>query len=115
MSEVIKYDTEAAAIEAFSRQAPVFDHIYGNDTIIQYKRKRVRDHIESFLLPHSSILELNAGTGEDAIYFAQKGYYVHATDASERMQTEMLHKIAGTYLERKISHDICSFTRLENL
>ena len=86
---------EAPAIEAFSRQAPVFDNLYANDTIIQYKRKRIRDHIESFLPAKSSILELNAGTGEDAIYFAGKGHKVHATDASRSMHAEMLKKIKG--------------------
>ncbi|HKB43548.1 MAG TPA: hypothetical protein VKC90_04135, partial [Chitinophagaceae bacterium] len=69
MKDSPSYIHEQAAA-AFSKQASVFDHIYGNDTIIQYKRKRVRDHLMKFLPPQSDILELNAGTGDDAVYFA---------------------------------------------
>ena len=39
--------------------------------------------MESFLKPNSNILELNAGTGEDAIYFAQKGFDVTALEPNE--------------------------------
>ena len=37
---------EQLAAEAFSRQSGVFDELYSGDAIIQYKRKRVRDHVE---------------------------------------------------------------------
>src|SRR5690348_12801806 len=102
--------SEQKAAEAFTRQSSIFDEIYSANTIIQYKRDRVRTHVESFLNPNSNILELNAGTGEDAIYFAQKGHHVHATDISEGMQTELKKKrdIAG--LHSSISAEICSFT-----
>jgi len=107
--------SEQKAAEAFTRQSSIFDEIYSANTIIQYKRDRVRTHVENFLKPNSNILELNAGTGEDAIYFAQKGHHVHATDISEGMQTELKKKrdIAG--LHSSISTEICSFTELYNL
>lgn len=107
--------SEHAAAGAFSKQAPVFDELYSSDTIIQYKRKRVWEHTEKFLQPHSHILELNAGTGEDAIYFASKGHTVHATDISEGMQSMLINKVKARGLENKISHEICSFTELELL
>ncbi|MES1226076.1 MAG: hypothetical protein ABUT20_61945, partial [Bacteroidota bacterium] len=96
------------AAAAFNKQAAVFDCIYGNDTIIQYKRKRVRDHVMQYLLPHSNILELNAGTGEDAIYFAQQGHFMHATDISIGMQEKLISKIQQNKLEHKISYELCS-------
>ena len=75
-----------------------------DDTIIQYKRKRVRDHVLNFLNPNSHILELNAGTGEDAIFFAQQGHTVHATDISDVMQAKLLKEKAKQYnLQKKIS------------
>jgi 2-polyprenyl-3-methyl-5-hydroxy-6-metoxy-1,4-benzoquinol methylase len=60
----------------------VFDEIYERNTIIQYKRERVRRHLLDFLPDHASILELNAGTGDDATWLARQGYRVHATDIS---------------------------------
>ena len=68
-----------------------------------------------YLPPHSHILELNAGTGDDAIYFAQNGFTIHATDASTAMQDMLLKKIEQNKLENKITVELCSFTELENL
>ena len=67
---------EQEASIAFSAQAPLFDELYQHNPIIQYKRERVRKHLNQYLKRGSSILELNAGTGEDAIYFAQFGHTV---------------------------------------
>jgi len=77
---------EQAAEKAFSKQSAIFDEIYSSNIIIQYKRQRVRDHLEQFLKPNSKILELNAGTGEDAVWFGKHGHTVHATDISKGMQ-----------------------------
>jgi ubiquinone/menaquinone biosynthesis C-methylase UbiE len=107
--------TEQFVADAFTKQAPIFDTLYSGDSIIQYKRKRVRQHIEEFLLPNSHILELNAGTGEDAIYFGTKGYTIHATDISPGMQAMLIKKVKELKLEKNISHEICSYTELETL
>jgi ubiquinone/menaquinone biosynthesis C-methylase UbiE len=106
---------EQIVTAAFTKQSFVFDEIYSPNIIVQYKRERVRNHVEQFLKPNNSILELNAGTGEDAIYFANKGYTVHATDISEGMQQQLINKrnIAG--LSDKISTELCSFTHLSQL
>ena len=107
------YEQQAAA--AFNKQSSLFDEIYSANTIVQYKRKRVRDHIERFIDPHSKILELNAGTGEDAVYFAQTGHYVHAMDISEGMLEILSQKILSASLTDKVSCELCSFTQLNKL
>ena len=107
------YEQQAAA--AFNKQSALFDEIYSANTIVQYKRKRVRDHVEKFIKPGSRILELNAGTGEDAIYFAQQGHDVHATDISQGMQQKLSEKILSASLTGKVSTELCSFTQLEKL
>lgn len=71
--------------------------------------------MEQFLQPQSAILELNAGTGDDAIYFARHGHTVHATDISSGMQTMLVNKIKEQHLESSISNELCSFTELETL
>ena len=106
---------EQAAATAFDKQAPVFDKLYQADTIIQYKRKRVREHIGKFLQKSSYILELNAGTGDDAIWLAAQGHRLHATDISAGMQEILLRKINEEGLQHRISAELCSFTELENL
>lgn len=106
---------EQLAAEAFSRQSDVFDKLYSEDSIIQYKRERVRSHVEKYLPAGASILELNAGTGEDAIYFARKGYRVHATDISLGMQEKLQEKVAQAGLDKNITKEVCSFTNLQQL
>jgi ubiquinone/menaquinone biosynthesis C-methylase UbiE len=106
---------EQAAAAAFSKQAPLFDRLYSNDTIIQYKRQRVRDHVLYYLAPHSHILELNAGTGEDALFFARQGHTVHATDISDTMQAKLKEKARENNLHISISDEVCSFTELDSL
>ncbi len=106
---------EQAAARAFNKQAPLFDQLYQADAIIQYKRKRVREHLQQFLEPHSNILELNAGTGDDAIYLAEQGHRVHATDISESMQEILSGKVKARQLSKLITQEVCSFTELENL
>lgn len=115
MATTLHPENELAAATAFNRQSGLFDGLYAGDTIIQYKRKRVRDHVIPYLKPGSNILELNAGTGEDAVYFAQLGYMVHATDISGGMQQVLINKIAQYGLNERISRELCSFTALETL
>jgi len=106
---------EEAAARAFDRQSAIFDELYSSNVIIQYKRERVRKHVQQFLQPGSRVLELNAGTGDDAVWFAQHGHSVHATDISEGMQQMLMKKVKECGLENKVSTELCSFTSLEKL
>lgn len=106
---------EQHAGNAFGKQAPVFDQLYGPDKIVQYKRKRVRDHVEQLIKPGSAILEINAGTGEDAVYFAQQGHQVHSTDISAGMLQILVRKVAEQGLSGRVTHELCSYTNLESL
>jgi len=106
---------EQQAAAAFTRQSTIFDDIYAGNTIVHYKRQRVRRHMEFLLAPGSAILELNAGTGDDALYFARQGHHVHATDISAGMQAELKKKVMLAGLHHKISNELCSYTDLEHL
>lgn len=115
MSSALSSHNETLAEQAFTRQSVVFDDIYSNDTIIKYKRERVRKHVERYLSAPASILELNAGTGEDAVYFAQQGHHIHATDISPGMLAVLQEKINSKGLDRSITYELCAYTRLHNL
>ena len=106
---------ERAATEAFTKQSGSFDELFSSNPIVIYKRQRVREHVKKYLQQNSKILELNAGTGEDAIWFAKMGHVVHATDISEGMQQVLVQKVKQHHLEEKISFELCSFTELKNL
>lgn len=109
------HTNEQQAAAAFNGQAPIFDELYHADTIINYKRSRVRRHVLKHLAPGSSILELNCGTGEDATWFAGKGFKVHATDVSAGMLYQLVQKLERFKLQRKVSFELCSYTNLAEL
>jgi len=115
MEPFVSHINETNAAEAFSGQSAVFDDLYSNDTIIQYKRERVRNHVLQYLRENSYILELNSGTGEDAIFFAGKGHHVHATDISQSMQEQLMQKVSGPGLEARVTNELCSYTALDKL
>src|ERR1017187_4887426 len=106
---------EQNAAAAFSRQATIFDQLYSVNEIVQYKRERVQNHLQQYISPGNFILELNSGTGQDAIWLAQQGCKIHATDISSGMQEVLQQKIKTEKLDHLISYELCSFTQLENL
>ncbi|MGZ5245099.1 MAG: methyltransferase domain-containing protein [Bacteroidia bacterium] len=115
MKSTVEIQNKSLAAEAFSRQSVVFDDIYSTNLIIQYKRERVRNTVNKHLHVNDKILELNAGTGEDAIYFGQKGYKVHATDIADGMLSTLGDKIIYNKLQDVISSEKCSYTELHSL
>jgi ubiquinone/menaquinone biosynthesis C-methylase UbiE len=106
---------EQYARQAFSRQSVIFDELYSGNTIVNYKRERVREHVLKYLKPAGNILELNSGTGEDALFFAQQGHHVHATDISTGMQQQLRKKADTNNMEHLISNELCSYTQLHEL
>lgn len=108
-------ENELQAEAAFSAQSVIFDQIYAEDAIISYKRSRVRQHILDHVSVGKRILELNSGTGEDTIFFAQHGYRVHATDIARGMQNVLAGKVKAAGWGAQISNEICSYTQLNEL
>jgi ubiquinone/menaquinone biosynthesis C-methylase UbiE len=100
---------------AFTRQSANFDELYSGNTIVSYKRERVRYHVLKYAPANSSMLELNSGTGEDALFFAHCSFKVHATDISTGMQQELVRKVEQNGLRASISNEECSFTKLDQL
>jgi ubiquinone/menaquinone biosynthesis C-methylase UbiE len=101
--------------KAFSAQAAHFDSDEESNRILKWMRKQVYHHEEEFLMPHSTILELNAGTGIDAVHFARLGHSVFAIDNAPGMVYQLQKKISAYQLEDRIRCSLCSFTQLQTL
>jgi ubiquinone/menaquinone biosynthesis C-methylase UbiE len=100
---------------AFSKQSSHFDEDDCSNPILRLWRQRIYTHVETFLKPNSRILELNAGTGIDAIYFAKQGHRVHATDLSDGMISTLQRKIDQLSLSDKITIQQVSFEDLDGV
>ena len=60
-------------------------------------------------------MELNAGSGVDAIHLAQMGHRIHATDIAPGMLARLNGKIEKLGLGGRITIQECSFTELEKV
>jgi ubiquinone/menaquinone biosynthesis C-methylase UbiE len=101
--------------EAFSRKARVYDS-FGRDHVnLTRMRNKVYSRVIDTLPPGASVLELNAGTGADALFLAQQGLHVHATDIAPGMIEQIERKIAQSGLRDRLTVQRCSFTRLEEI
>jgi ubiquinone/menaquinone biosynthesis C-methylase UbiE len=101
--------------EAFSRTAARYDAFAEDHPHLTRVRHKVYAHIERFVPKGAHILELNAGSGIDAIELARRGYYVHATDIASGMLARLRDKVNAFGLNGSITIQECSFTNLEHI
>jgi ubiquinone/menaquinone biosynthesis C-methylase UbiE len=106
---------EQQASAAFSKQAPVFDRVDEENSLIGWMRRRIHREVMSWVQAGDYLLELNCGTGIDALYFAGRGIRVHATDNAPGMLEQLGRKVAAAGLEDRIRVQRCSFNNLEQL
>jgi ubiquinone/menaquinone biosynthesis C-methylase UbiE len=111
----------AAIAEAFSRAAEKYDQFGDDHPHLFRMRRKVYAHLQRFLPPGARILELNAGTGVDAVYLAQQGFTVHATDIAPGMLGRLRDKIEGLGLSDRqnvsfaVTAQECSFLDLDQV
>ena len=101
--------------KAFSKQSRHFDQQDQSNPILVEMRSQVRQHVNHFIEGKEHMLELNAGTGLDAVYFAGQGVKVHATDLSHKMIKKIQSKIEEFGLEDNLTCQQCSFTDLHKI
>lgn len=82
-------------MSAFDQLAPTYDTDFTATPIAQYLRNRVHGHLLRNFQPGMHVLELGCGTGEDALFLAQQGIRVTATDYSQEMLTVAREKTAS--------------------
>lgn len=70
---------------SFDVYAPDYDRHFSHSYIGKAQRNQVWEELKNIITIGNEILELNCGTGEDAIYLHSLGATVTATDASSKM------------------------------
>lgn len=98
--------------EAFSRTAAKYDAFSENHPHLARLRQKVYAHFERHALPGGRVLELNAGTGIDAVALALRGFRVHVTDISSGMLARARQKVELLGLQERLSVQECSFDQL---
>ncbi|AOW21474.1 class I SAM-dependent methyltransferase [Urechidicola croceus] len=101
--------------KGFSKISHEYEKLDKYSKLINWMRNRVRTNISSRIKSGDTILEINCGSGIDAVYFAKKGNKVHATDISQGMIEYVESKISSENLQEKLTCEILSFQKLNEL
>ncbi|HEX6913865.1 MAG TPA: class I SAM-dependent methyltransferase [Chitinophagaceae bacterium] len=99
---------------AFDDTAAVYDDQFTNSRIGRLQRNQVWNYLERLYNDQfpAKVLELNCGTGEDALFFARHGSSVTATDVSVKMLEVALAKTTAAGLGDKITTRQLDFWRI---
>jgi len=109
------YPAATSVNRAFSKQSVNYDHDDQQNKVLQDMRLQVYRHVAAYMKPQSSILELNSGTGIDALHFAQQGHSVLATDISDGMIEQINLKIQRYQLQNRLACLQLSYSELDKL
>lgn len=97
--------------KGFGALADEYDQMRFTNKPVQIMREKFYEVVENFVKPGSDILEINCGSGIDALHFSNRGYNVVATDISDKM---LLNAETKNY-ERKVEFRKLSFTELHKI
>jgi len=100
---------------AFDAMAEDYDRIFTHSMLGKAQRSLVHGALGRRLRKGQRILDLNCGTGEDAVYLASLGISVFACDISERMIEIARQKVAHTDNSSAIDFAVCANEHLDSL
>ncbi len=104
-----------AIADAFSRTAARYDEFAEDHPHLTRMRRKVYEHFARVVEPGSAVLELNSGTGTDAVQLALRGYRVHATDIAPGMLERGREKVARLGLADRVTVEARSFLDLDEI
>jgi ubiquinone/menaquinone biosynthesis C-methylase UbiE len=96
---------------AFNQLAESYDQHFSHTVLGQYYRERVQQNMLEYWPGERDILEINAGTGEDALFLAEKGNRVLATDLSPKMVSMIDKKVK----HRLVTTQVLDIEQLQTL
>jgi ubiquinone/menaquinone biosynthesis C-methylase UbiE len=108
-------ENQQAIDRAFSKQAEHYDADDRQNPVLQEWRQQVYAHVFKYLLSGNSLLELNAGTGIDAMHFIEQGVTVLATDLSHGMINQLRRKSAENTSAVPLIVEQCSYEDLDQI
>jgi len=103
------------AARAFDLVAEQYDDLFTNSVIGRLQRQVVWEALSKAFGPGHCALELNCGTGEDALFLAKRGVSVVACDASSRMISIAKEKAARGVAGARIRFEVLSNEELLSL
>ena len=101
--------------KGFDRIAAEYDRHFTHSVIGQAQRSLVHRALQNRLREGERILELNCGTGEDALFLAYRGVSVLACDASQSMIDVASEKLSRCPVGLPVTFVVCRNEALDTL
>lgn len=102
------------AVRAFDALAPVFDARFAEWKSVAAQRRAVRRELLAAFAEGASLLELGGGTGEDALFLAERGRSVLVTDGAPAMVERVRQKARAAGLEGRVSAEAVALEDLDD-
>ncbi len=100
---------------AFSAVANDYDATFTETSVGKLQRELVWRLLAEKVPGTPTVLELNCGTGADAIWMGKRGWQVLATDISPEMVRVSIGKIEKEGLTKNITAQVCAFADIQTL
>jgi ubiquinone/menaquinone biosynthesis C-methylase UbiE len=97
---------------AYDAVAPDYDRLVGEDKVI--RQRLWRTYMRCFQ-PGQHLLDVACGTGIDAIFLAQQGFWVTAVDVSSGMIAQLRHKAQCERVADQIQTHLLDIAHLDTL
>jgi SAM-dependent methyltransferase len=105
-----------AVERGFSAKAAEYDELAVTHPVVRWMRDRIRaTALRELGPPPASVLEVNAGSGLDAAYFAGAGYRVHASDIAPGMLDALSLKASLPEIGGRLTFEKLSLTDLDQV
>lgn len=100
---------------AFSAVARDYDASFTDTSVGRLQREQVWHWLTQNIIGTPAVLELNCGTGADALWMAQRGWQVLATDISPEMVQVTAEKVHRAGLQKMVTTRVCGFSEIGQL
>jgi ubiquinone/menaquinone biosynthesis C-methylase UbiE len=104
--------TQPQAGLVFDQMAAEYDEVFTRSMIGRAQRDAVWSALTRIFRSGDHVLELNCGTGEDALFLAQRAVAVTACDASQQMIQVASNRLRTEYPAAPIQFNLLSTERL---
>jgi ubiquinone/menaquinone biosynthesis C-methylase UbiE len=101
--------------QSFDNIARNYDERDNQNAILQWMRSVVHKVYLQNLPENAKVLELNSGTGIDAVFLADKGMTVYATDISPEMIKVLISNAKAEIAKGMIKAEALSFDEIGNI
>ncbi|HMA29407.1 MAG TPA: class I SAM-dependent methyltransferase [Thermoanaerobaculia bacterium] len=102
-----------AAVRAFDALAPLFDERFSAWKSVAAQRRAVRRALLATFPEGSTLIELGGGTGEDALFLAQRGRRVFVTDGAPAMVARATEKARAAGAADRVAAERVSLEDLD--